>query len=45
VLIGSERGTIRKTGAAYHVQSVHRFTFVENALAHIRIIVAEAEER
>jgi ketosteroid isomerase-like protein len=42
VLIGSERGTIRATGATYHVQTVHRFTFVENALAHIRIIAAEA---
>ena len=44
VLIGSERGTIRKTGTPYHVQSVHRFTFIDNALAHIRIIVAEAEQ-
>jgi ketosteroid isomerase-like protein len=42
VLIGSERGTIRETGKRYHVQTVHRFTFVGNALAHIRIIAAEA---
>ena len=42
VLIGSERGAIKETGKRYHVQTVHRFTFVGDALAHIRIIAAEA---
>jgi ketosteroid isomerase-like protein len=44
VLIGSERGRIRSTGASYHVQSVHRFTFVDGALAHIQIIAARVVE-
>ena len=44
VLIGSEQGRIRATGAAYHVQTVHRFTFVGGALAHIQIIAARATD-
>lgn len=42
VLFGSERGRIRSTGADYHVEFVHRFTFDDGALRNIRIIVARA---
>lgn len=44
VLIGNERGRICATGAAYHVQTVHRFTFVDGALAHIQVIAARAAD-
>ncbi len=43
VLLGSERGAIKESGKPYHVQTVHRFTFDGKALAHIRIIAAEAQ--
>ena len=42
VMFGTERGRIRSTGAAYQVEFVHRFTFVEGALQNIRIIAARA---
>lgn len=44
VLVGSERGTIQKTGTGYYVQFTHRFTFLERALTHIQVIVARADE-
>jgi ketosteroid isomerase-like protein len=40
VIFGSERGRIKSTGQAYHVEFVHRFTFGDNGLQSIRIIVA-----
>ena len=42
VLFGEERGVIRETGAAYHMQFVHRFTFVGGRLKSIRIVAAKA---
>ena len=42
VLFGEERGMIRETGATYHVQFVHRFTFVDGHLKSIRIVAANA---
>ena len=42
VMMGSERGVIAQTGAPYHVESVHRFTFDSGQLTHIRIIAADA---
>jgi ketosteroid isomerase-like protein len=40
VMFGTERGRIRTSGMAYHVEFVDRFTFVDNALKNIRVIVA-----
>jgi uncharacterized protein len=42
VLFGEERGLIRETGVAYHMQFVHRFTFVDGRLKSIRIVAAKA---
>lgn len=42
VIFGNERGRVKSTGLPYHVEFVHRFTFVEGALQNIRIIVARA---
>jgi ketosteroid isomerase-like protein len=42
VMLGAERGRIRATGAAYHVQFVHRFTFDAGTIKNIRIIAARA---
>ena len=42
VMFGTERGRLRATGAPYHVEFVHRFTFDGCALRNIRIIAARA---
>lgn len=42
VMFGTERGQLRDTGAPYHVEFVHRFTFADGALKNIRIIAARA---
>jgi hypothetical protein len=39
-MFGTERGRIRATGVAYHVEFVHRFTFTCGVLQNIRIIAA-----
>jgi ketosteroid isomerase-like protein len=43
VLFGQEQGIIRATGAAYHVQFVHRFTFADGRLVHVRIVAARRD--
>jgi ketosteroid isomerase-like protein len=40
VIFGNERGRIKSTGQLYHVEFVHRFTFLESRLQNIRIIAA-----
>ena len=42
VMIGTERGRIRATGATYNMDFVHRFTFEDGALKSIQIIAARA---
>ncbi|HVL67405.1 MAG TPA: nuclear transport factor 2 family protein [Vicinamibacterales bacterium] len=40
VMFGTERGQVRRTGAPYHIEFVHRFAFEGTALRSIRIIAA-----
>jgi ketosteroid isomerase-like protein len=40
VLFGRERGRIRATGQAYHMEFVQRFTFRDERLISVRIIAA-----
>jgi ketosteroid isomerase-like protein len=44
VVIGRERGVIRKTGRSYDVQFAHRFTFLDGYLAAVQVIVAYTGE-
>lgn len=44
ILFGRERGVIRTTGLAYHVEFVERFTFRHGRLAAVRIVAAHVTD-
>ena len=43
VIFGTERGRLKESGEAYHMEFVHRFTFAGNSLKSIRVIAAHKQ--